>query len=73
MLSVDPAQVDDVDSIQMSTWAGQESDPSPIRIGNTGATDLTILVYSTDPNVTISLDARRGFGSALDYPSRGIP
>lgn len=52
-------------NLQLHTYAGQ-SDIKPIRIGNF-ASSTTLLIYTSDPNITFSFNAARGFVSAIDY------
>lgn len=53
-----------VTSINLQTYAGQ-TDLIEFRIGSSTTQDL--LVYSTDPNITMSYNEARGFAPALDY------
>lgn len=55
-----------VTSINMESYAGQD-DENEFRIGNDGTTTSDILVYTTDPNITISLNSARGFAPGLNY------
>ena len=55
-----------VTSIDLQTYAGQ-TDTTTFRIGNDGDSTSNFLLYSTDPNVTLSLNSARGFAPALDY------
>jgi hypothetical protein len=58
-----------VTSISMQSYAGQD-DQTVFRIGN-DTTNATMLVYSTDPNITISYNEARGFAPALNYTVEG--
>jgi hypothetical protein len=64
MTTIEVGDVERVSSITMQTYAGQ-SDKTQFRIGNDDE-EATILIYSTDPNLTLSLNEARGYAPALD-------
>lgn len=68
MQTIDPtlvAESEKVTSITMQSYAGQ-TDKTQFRIGNPSTGDEALLIYSTDPNITISLNEVRGFAPALN-------
>lgn len=70
LTTVDLANLGDDDligSIALRTQAGQVSENAYFRIGNDDPyqPETDLYVYTTDPNLSLSIDSARGFGPAL--------
>lgn len=68
LTTVNAGYVDDsekVDTISLQTYAGQ-TDQTTVRIINNQAGIADVLVYTTDPNLSLSLNDSRGFVPAID-------
>lgn len=63
--TTDASKAESITSIDLQTYAGQ-SDTVSFRIGNRGESE-SILLYSSDPNLSFSFHDSRGYAPALDY------
>lgn len=61
-----------IDAIELSTQAGQTSENAYFRVGfdsdpydDPYESELNVVAYTTDPNLSVSLDSARGFSPAV--------
>lgn len=63
-LAADVAESEKIYSIHVKTWAGQSTEDDQIPffcLGNEETTDQTVLLYSSNPDIQISLNKRQWF------------